>query len=273
MECFIKRHKPGFGAVDHPVRHCLSGEFKAAAAEILLHPVQRTSHYKLLRHKEGCSFRRAVTAGINHGQMGCLCKLRLADFVFGIFPFAVLAGIVHIAILADHKLGWDDFKSSHNFFPNRLHDGSADRANALLFTQLMGHDFHFAVFRKRVQHKYPFLLFSGLSLRSFPLLLLQFFQMSIDFRLVKEQSHLPDDFFRSGFVLGAKVILCQHLQLLFQPSDAAIKPFVFLLEVGKPFIFRTGNCHCFRGSCCSRCVVFHGLSVPHHAEKRHFCPS
>ena len=88
---------------DNPVGHCLSAQMDALPVNLLLLPVQRTSHNKLLGHDIGNGFRCGKAAGDDILLSGYLYNGSL-----NVFFITVPAGIGIIHMLFHNGLGGDD---------------------------------------------------------------------------------------------------------------------------------------------------------------------
>jgi|GEM_PF-4447384 len=105
LQLVINRLQPILGGFHKPVRHRLPRQKDTITFELLLLPIQRHAHYKLLRHDMGDRLRRGETA---FNDRRAHCHLHNRDGATVLLAIAASIDMPHM--LPDFDLRGDDYK-------------------------------------------------------------------------------------------------------------------------------------------------------------------
>ena len=237
----------------NPVRHGLTTQLNTFPVNLLLLPIQRRPHDKLLGHDMGNGLRRGKAAGDDVLLSGGLNNRSFAAFV-GVFA-AFLAGIGVVDVLMDNGLGRDDLQGANDFFTNLGHGIAALGAYQILTLKTMLHLLNRNTFRNIVQ---------GILVLLVPLVggyngdvLILRLCFSKNLRLVEQKAQLlHEGIFR--LLRGcAKLLMPGKTQSLHEQIYTAFKLRDFLSLSLKFLVFRAGNGDHFGVTCLVRFCLIH----------------
>ena len=139
--------QPGIRDIQQPVGHGLPGELQSLAVKLLLQPVQRGIHHKLLYRNMRYRLRGSIAAGQQRRLLRCF-----QDVGFAALQFAVFAGVGIVDIFPDPEPGRFHLQAPADLFADLLHLAAAAGADDFFIGQSVFHNFGRCALRDDLGH-------------------------------------------------------------------------------------------------------------------------
>ena len=153
MQHLVDGLQPGIRDIQQPVGHGLPGELQSLAVKLLLQPVQRGIHHKLLYRNMRYRLRGSIAAGQQRRLLRCFQDVGLAAVLL-----ALPAGVGIVDILSNPEPGRLHLQAPADLFADLLHFAAAGGADQLFFAQTVLHHFSGCALRNDLGHAAGLLL-------------------------------------------------------------------------------------------------------------------